>query len=70
MNSHRTAEIGRRDGVGPDQQRAIDGAAADLAVGEDREQQRDTHRQHADGDTEDHRADYGVDVERVGRTGR
>ena len=37
---------GGRHRVGPDQHGAVEGAAADLAVGEDRQQQCDAHGQH------------------------
>ena len=55
----------RRDRIGPDQQRAVDRAATDLVVREYREEHCDAHRQHADGGTEDQRANDGIDVERV-----
>ena len=45
MNSHSTPCDGRRHGIGPDQQRLVDGRAAHHAVGHDGQQQRDGQAQ-------------------------
>ena len=57
---------GGGDGVGPDQQRAVDAAALDFAVGEDGEQEGDAHREKGDGEAEAEGAPHRFDIERIG----